>query len=190
MIELKNIEDCEITSHSDIYEKFSHNRIIFLSEDITKKTGSIFSAFLLYYNSQSATKPIKIFINSEGGDATALLNIYDVLQMIKAPVETICIGKAYSSAAIILSAGAKGKRFATKNAHLMIHGLQIEMDMGTNYDKIDTELKQLEADNRLLMNILARHTGKHYKTLEKDCKRDLFLDPGMAMEYGLIDHII
>lgn len=178
--------------YTDIFTRLAKLRVIFLSEDITKETGSFLSALLLYYNNESDVHDITIYINSDGGDATALSNIYDVMQMIEAPVQTICVGKAYSAAAILLAAGTKGKRFMTQNADVMIHGLQVQFPLFENADKTDTEidLQISEQYNILLMKILARHTGKDYRQIAVDCKRDLFMEPKDALAYGMIDYII
>ena len=180
------------SKYSEIYSKLAKDRIIFLAEDITKETGSYLSALLLYYDHENDQEDIKIYINSNGGDATALSNIYDVMRMINSPVQTICIGKAYSAAAILLAAGTKGKRFATKNSDIMIHGLQVQFPFSENSDKIDIEidLRMLETHNTLLMKILSAHTGKDHLQIAKDCQRDLFMGPRQALDYGIIDQII
>lgn len=176
----------------EIYSRLAKNRIIFLSEDITKDTGNSLSALLLYYDAEDSNKEIKIYINSNGGDATALSNMYDVMQMISAPIHTICIGKAYSAAAILLAAGAPGKRFATKNCDIMIHGIQAQFPQTENADKIDSEieLKMLQDHNDMIMKILAKHTKKSFEKISKDCERDLYMDAREALEYGMVDYIL
>lgn len=192
----KKLQDLEGLSHAsrnqEVYSRLAKNRIIFLSEDVTKETGSSLSALLLYYDAEDSQRDIRIYINCNGGDATALSNIYDVMQMITAPVQTVCIGKAYSAAAILLAAGAPGKRFATKHSDIMIHGIQAQFPMTDHADKVDSEieLKMLQDHNDMIMQILAKHTKKTFKQVAKDCERDLFMDSSQALAYGMIDGIL
>lgn len=193
---IRKNQDLEGTSRGErsqeVYSRLAKNRIIFLAEDITKTTGSSLSALLLYYDAEDPNREIKIYINSNGGDATALSNIYDVMQIITAPVHTICIGKAYSAAAILLAAGAPGKRFTTKNSDIMIHGIQAQFPQTENADKIDSEIewKMLQDHNNMIMKILAKHTGKTFDQVSKDCERDLFMDAEEAIKYGMVDYIL
>ena len=177
--------------NNDIYARLASNRVIFLAEDISKETGSSLSAMLLYYDADNHDD-ITIYINCNGGDATALSNIYDVMQMIHSPVQTICIGKAYSAAAVLLAAGTAGKRFMTKHADVMIHGLQVQYPLTESAGQIDSEIEYriLKNHNTMLMKILARHTEKDYRQIEKDCQRDYFMTSGDAMKYGMIDGIL
>ncbi len=176
----------------EIYARLASDRNIFLAEDITKATGSSLAALLLNYNAQDPKKEIKLFINSNGGDASALSNIYDVMKMISAPVHTYCIGKAYSAAAILLAAGAKGCRFATKHSDIMIHGIQAAFPMSEGSDRItsEIEMKMLQDHNDMLMGILAKHVKKKPAQVSKDCERDLFMDAKEALAYGMIDQIL
>jgi ATP-dependent Clp protease protease subunit len=178
--------------YNEIYSKLAKERVIFLAEEITKETGSSLSALLLYYDRQDSTKDIVIYINSIGGDAAALSNIYDVMQMLTSPIKTVCIGKAYSAAAILLAAGTPGKRFATKHSDIMIHGLQVEFPVSESSSSTDTEIDFaiLEAHNTLLMEVLAKHTKKKYEQVLNDCQRDLFMDPKQALDYGIIDVVL
>lgn len=176
----------------EIYSRLAKNRIIFLSEDVTKEVGCAFCAWLLFYDHDNDKEEIKIFINSNGGDATALSHMYDVMQMIRAPVSTYCIGKAYSAAAVLLAAGSPGKRYATKHCDVMIHGLQALFPQNENADKVDSEidLKMLEAHNELVMKILSKHTGRELSSVAEDCKRDFYMDAAQALKYGMVDHIL
>lgn len=178
--------------HDVVYAKLSQSRTIVFSEEVSKEAGGALSAMLLFLDNEDSQSEITIYINSVGGDVTALLNIYDVMQMIKAPVKTICIGKAYSAAAVLLSAGSKGKRYATRHADVMIHGVQALFPQSEAADTVDLEIdyRMLQGYNRLLMEVLARHTGKDVEHVIADCSRDLFLDAEEALKYGIIDHII
>ena len=112
------------SKYESSYVWLASHRTIFLREDITKDLAAELSALLFYYDNKSTEEDIRIYFHCNGGDADGLINIYDVMQIIKAPVQTICLGKAYSAAAILLAAGTKGKRFAFKNSKIMIHGIQ------------------------------------------------------------------
>jgi ATP-dependent Clp protease protease subunit len=182
----------DIGRSQEIYSRLAKNRIIFLSEDVTKEVGCALSALLIHYDHENDKEEIKIFINSNGGDATALSHMYDVMQMIRAPISTYCIGKAYSAGAVLLAAGTAGRRFGTKHCDIMIHGLQALFPQSENADRIDTEidLDMLESHNELVMKILSRHTGRDYATVAEDCKRDFYMDANQALEYGMIDHIL
>ena len=174
------------------YSYLAGNRVIFITEDITKELSASLSALLLYYNGVSEEDEIKIFINTNGGDANALSNIYDVMQLIKCPISTVCIGKAYSAGSFILAAGTHGRRFITKNASVMIHGLQCLFPAEPAADQKDTEIyfKHLKDRNDNILAILAKHTKNSLKKVLDDCKNDLFFDAKEAIAYGLADKIL
>jgi len=176
----------------ECYTALAKERIVFLSEDVTKDVASELSALLLHYDAENDTDDISIYINTNGGDADALANIYDVMQMIKSPVKTICIGKAYSAGALLLAAGAKGKRLIAKNACVMIHGLQCLFPDTPLAHQKDTEIyfDWLQKHNRMILGILAKHTGKSIEKIEADCKIDNYLDAKQALDYGIVDAII
>jgi ATP-dependent Clp protease protease subunit len=176
--------------YSECYANLSNNRIIFISEDITKDVASSLSALLLHYDNESE-EDISIYINTNGGDAAAQANIYDIMQMIKAPIRTICIGKAYSAGAYILAAGAKGKRFITKNSSVMIHGLQCEFPR----PREDQRNSQIYFDflknlDKVVFEQLAKDTGKTFEQIHEDCKKDMYMTSEQAKEYGIVDHIL
>jgi ATP-dependent Clp protease protease subunit len=175
--------------YTECYSNLAKNRIMFVSEDVTKDLASSLSAMLMYYDNENEDEDITMYINTNGGDGDALLNIYDVMQMINSPIKTICIGKAYSAGAFMLAAGTKGKRFITKNASVMIHGLQCNVPTG---DQKNSEIyfKHLQNYNNILMERLAKHTGKIFETVVEDCKKDNFLDAKEALGYGIVDKII
>jgi ATP-dependent Clp protease protease subunit len=180
----------QLNSHryADVYAALASNRILFISEDITKELAASLSGMLLFFDHKSKEE-ITLFINTNGGDTDALMNIYDIMQMIKAPIKTVCLGKAYSAGAFILVSGTKGRRFITKNSAVMIHGVQLNMVYGS-HDESANYLKFIKKHNNILMEKLAKHTGKDIKTILLDCKNDKYFDAEEALEYGLVDSII
>lgn len=173
------------------YAALTGNRCIFISEDFTKELAAVVSATLISFNNEDNKTPITIYINSNGGDGSALIHIYDVINSIKAPVETVCMSKCYSAGAFLLAAGQKGRRFIFKHAQVMIHGLQCHFP-GFSEDQVETKTYYsfLDSFNDSMMKILAKHTGQSIKKIKEDCKKDLYLDPQEAIEYGLVDHIL
>ena len=163
--------------------------MIFLSEDISKNTASELSAMLLFYDAENDVDDITIYINTNGGDSHALANIYDVMQMIKSPIKTVCIGKAYSAGSFILAAGTKGKRFITKNASVMIHGIQFTIPGASQKDS-EIYFNWLNDLNKMILGILAKHTGQTLEKIVEDCKKDNYLDAQQTIEYGIADEII
>ena len=188
-------EDMQVTQKDNKYFEYfvnlSQNRIIFLSEEVTKSVAATLSALLLNYDNENHDDII-IYINSPGGDASALVNIVDVMSLIKSPINTVVIGKAYSAGAYILCAGSKGKRFATKNSQVMIHGLQCTFPMYPAADQKDSEIYYnfLTNYNDAILGILAKHTKKSTDRVKKDCSRDLYMNAKEALKYGIIDYII
>ena len=172
----------------DIFSRLLNDRIIMLSEEVNDTTASLIVAQLLYLEAQDPDKDIQFYINSPGGSVTAGMAIYDTMQYIKCDVSTICIGMAASMGAFLLSAGAKGKRYALPNAEIMIH----QPSAGTKGQITDMaiHLKRLEIVKERMNRILSENTGKPLKTIEKDVERDHFLTAEQALEYGLIDEII
>jgi ATP-dependent Clp protease, protease subunit len=177
--------------YAESYVRLAQDRIIFLSEDITKDTAASLSALLLYYDHLSPKEHISLHINSDGGDVAALLNIYDVMQMISAPIITVCTGRCYSAAAALLSAGTKGERYAFKNSRVMIHGIQCVFPIaGHDQTTSKNYFEFLKDYNDNIMKILAKHTGHPLEKIKEDCKGDVFMDAKEALEYGLIDAIV
>lgn len=177
-------------SYQETYIKLAKSRSIFLAEDVTKEVASSLSALLLYYDNESHDE-ITLYIHSNGGDASALASMYDVMQMIKSPVKTVCIGKAYSAGAVLLAAGSAGNRYALKNAKVMIHGIQCGFPIpGFDITNSKNYYDFLEDHNDNIMKMLAHHTSFSLQKVKDDCKRDLFLDAKQALNYNIIDHII
>ena len=172
----------------DIFSRLLNDRIIMLTEEVNNQTASLVVAQLLYLEGQDPTKDISLYINSPGGSVTDGMSIYDTMNYIKCDVSTICIGMAASMGAFLLSAGAKGKRYALPNSDIMIHqpsggaqGQATDMLIHTQHI-IDTKKK--------LNEILAANTGQPYDVIAKDTERDNFMTAQEALEYGLIDKVI
>lgn len=172
----------------DIYSRLLKDRIIFIGSPIDDEFANIIIAQLLFLESESTEKEISLYVNSPGGLVTAGLAIYDTMQFIKSKVSTICIGQAASMGAIILAAGAKGKRFALPNSRIMIHqplgGVQGQAtDIGIQATEILRVKKRLN-------EILALHTGLGLDKIEKDTDRDFFMTADESKKYGIIDEVI
>lgn len=172
----------------DIYSRLLKDRIVFLGTGIDDIVANAVIAQLLFLESQDKTKDIKLYINSPGGSVTSGLAIYDTMQYIKPDVSTICIGMAASMGAVLLAAGAKGKRFALPNAEVMIHQVLGGAEGQASDIKIRAEriLRMKDALNE----ILAKHTGQTMKKVENDTDRDYFMSAEEACTYGLVDKII
>ena len=180
-----------LAGYSETYFKLAKDRIIFMSENVTKESAAELSALLLYYDNEDREEPIQLYIHSNGGDTSGLSNIYDVMQMIHAPVKTICIGKCYSAGAVLLAAGTKGERYAFKNSSIMIHGVQCGFPIpGHDVSNSKNYYEFLEDINDNVIRILSDHTGQSMEKVRADCLRDVWLDAKQALEYGIIDHII
>ncbi|WP_129408236.1 ATP-dependent Clp endopeptidase proteolytic subunit ClpP [Marinitoga lauensis] len=172
----------------DIYSRLLKDRIIFLGSEVNDYISNLVVAQLLFLEAQDPEKDIYLYINSPGGSVTAGLAMYDTMQYIKPDVATICIGQAASMGAVLLAAGAKGKRFALPNSRIMIHqpwgGAQ-----GTAKD-VEIQVQELLRIKKMLNKILSEHTGQELQTIEKDTDRDYFMSAEEALEYGLIDKVI
>jgi ATP-dependent Clp protease protease subunit len=172
----------------DIYSRLLKDRIVFIGTAIDDDVANVVTAQLLFLESEDPEKDVSIYINSPGGSVTAGLAIYDTMQYVKAPVSTICLGQAASMAAVLISAGAKGKRFAVPNARIMIH----QLSGGFSGQASDIEIQAREALRlkRTLDEILSRHTSQPIERISKDTDRDYFMSSQEAKEYGLIDEVI
>jgi ATP-dependent Clp protease protease subunit len=172
----------------DIYSRLLKDRIVFLGTPIDDAVGNLIMAQLLHLESEDPDKDIHLYINSPGGDVSALLAIYDTMQYIKPDVSTIVMGLAASAAAVLLLAGAPGKRFALPNARVLLH----QPHGGAQGQAVDIELQAREIVRlrKLLDGIIARHTGQPLEKVEKDTDRDFILIAEEAKVYGCIDEII
>src|SRR6187397_442712 len=171
----------------DIYSRLLRERIIFLGDVIEDHLANLVIAQLLFLESEDPEKDISLYINSPGGVVTSGLAIYDTMQYLRAPVSTICIGMAASMAAVLLAAGAKGKRYALPNSRIMIHqgsgGFR-----GAAPDAI-IQMKEWEFLVERNHEILARHTGQPLEKVKTDTNRDFFMAPEAAKDYGIIDSV-
>ncbi len=172
----------------DIYSRLLKDRIVFLGSVITDDVANVVTAQLLFLESEDPERDIFFYINSPGGSVTAGLAIYDTMQYIRAQISTVCVGQAASMAAVLLAAGAKGKRFALPHSRIMIHqplgGFQ-----GQATD-VDIQAREILRMREELNNVLMKHTGQSLKKIEKDTDRDMFMSGKQAQEYGLVDDVI
>ncbi|OGY46305.1 MAG: ATP-dependent Clp endopeptidase, proteolytic subunit ClpP [Candidatus Buchananbacteria bacterium RIFCSPHIGHO2_01_FULL_44_11] len=172
----------------DIYSRLLKERIIFLGAPIDDAVANTVIAQLLFLESEDSKKDIKLYINTPGGSVTAGLAIYDTMQYVKADVTTICIGMAASMGAVLLAAGAKGKRIALPNSEIMLHQVMGGAEGQATDIKIRAE-HILKIRDRL-NQILSKHTGQPLQKIEKDTDRDFFMNPEEAKKYGVVDKII
>lgn len=172
----------------DIYSRLLRDRIIFLGAPINDMVANSIIAQLLFLASRDSEKPIQFYINTPGGSVTAGLAIYDTMQYIKSPVSTVCVGMAASMGAVLLGAGAAGKRFALPNSQIMLH----QVAGGVTGEAIEIEItaKQIVKIRERLNSIIAKHTKQPIAKVEKDTDRDFYLTPEEAKDYGLIDEVI
>jgi len=172
----------------DIYSRLLKDRIVFLGTPIDDAVGNLIMAQLLHLESEDPDKDINLYINSPGGDVSALLAIYDTMQYIKPDVSTIVMGLAASAAAVLSLAGAAGKRFALPNARILLH----QPHGGAQGQAVDIEIQAREMIRlrKLLDSLIAKHTGQPLEKVEKDTDRDFILTAEEALAYGVIDEII
>jgi ATP-dependent Clp protease protease subunit len=172
----------------DIYSRLLKDRIIFLGEAVDEHTASLIVAQLLFLESEDPDKDINFYINSPGGSVTAGMAIFDTMRHIKPNVSTICIGMAASMGAFLLSAGAKGKRFALPNAEIMIH--QPLGGIHGQAEDIRIHAEWIIKTREKLNKILSENTGQNLERIEKDTDRDNFMSADEAVEYGIIDKVM
>jgi ATP-dependent Clp protease protease subunit len=172
----------------DIYSRLLKDRIVFLGTPIDDAVGNLIMAQLLHLESEDPDKDISLYINSPGGEISALLAIYDTMQYIRPDVSTIVMGLAASAAAVLLLAGAKGKRYALPNSRVLLH----QPHGGAQGQAVDIEIqaKEIIRLRKLLDAIIAKHTGQAYDKVEKDTDRDYILTAEEAKSYGVVDEII
>jgi ATP-dependent Clp protease protease subunit len=175
----------------DIYSRLLKERIIFLGMPIDSTVANLVIAQMLFLEHEDPEKDIYLYINSPGGSVSDALAIYDTMQFIKPDVQTIAIGLAASGAALLLSAGAKGKRLALPNAQILIHQVLVhEPGIAGQAKDIEIAAKHLSDLKNRVNQILAFHTGKPIEVIEKDTDRDFWMNAEEAKEYGIIDKII
>jgi len=172
----------------DIYSRLLKDRIIFLGGSINDDVANAVIAQFLFLEQQDPKKDIHLYINSPGGSVSATLAMYDTMHHVKADVSTICVGMAASGAAVLLAAGAKGKRFALPNSEVMIH--QVMGGAEGQASEIEISAKHILKIKSKLNKILAKHTGQSESKIDKDTDRDYFMDADEAKKYGIIDTVI
>jgi ATP-dependent Clp protease, protease subunit len=172
----------------DIYSRLLKDRIVMLGTPINDDVANTIIAQLLFLESDDPDKDINLYINSPGGVVTSGLAIYDTIQFMRAPVSTICVGQAASMGAVLLTAGAKGKRFALPNARIMIH----QPSGGTQGQATDIEIqaKEILKIRERLNAILAHHTGQSLDKIADDVERDYFMSAEESLKYGIIDEVL
>ncbi len=172
----------------DIYSRLLKERIIFLGTPIEDQMANLVMAQLLHLESEDPEKDVSLYINSPGGDITSLFAIYDTMQYIKSDVSTLVMGQAASAAAVLLAAGARGKRYALPHSRVLIH----QPHGGAQGQAVDIEIqaKEILRYRRLLDELLAEHTGQTLEKISKDTDRDFIMTSEQAKEYGLVDEVI
>ena len=173
----------------DIYSRLLKDNVIFLGQPIDDNVSNLLIAQLLFLEAENPEKDISIYINSPGGSITAGLAIYDTMQYVKPDIATICIGQAASMAAVLLAAGAKGKRYCLPNSRVLIHQ-PLMHGLGGQAIEIDIHAKDIMQMKARLNNILANHTGQPIEKIDKDTDRDYILQAPQALDYGLVDQVI
>ena len=172
----------------DIYSRLLKDRIIFMGEEVLDGVANTIIAQMLFLESEDPAKEISLYINSPGGSVTAGLAIYDTMQYIKPDVATICMGQTTSMAALLLAAGANGKRYGLPHARIMIHQ-PLGGAQGQATD-IDIHAREILKTRETLNQILSKHTGQSIEKVSKDTERDYFMNSEEAKEYGIIDKVI
>ncbi|HEX8129650.1 MAG TPA: ATP-dependent Clp endopeptidase proteolytic subunit ClpP [Pyrinomonadaceae bacterium] len=172
----------------DIYSRLLKDNIIFISTPIDDQIANLIVAQLIFLEAEDPEKDISLYINSPGGSITAGMAIYDTMQFIRADVSTLCVGQCASMAALLLAAGAKGKRFALPNSRILIH----QPSGGAEGQASDIRImaEEIIRMRELTSNILAKHSGQDYDQVERDVERDRIMSAIQAKEYGLIDEVI
>jgi len=172
----------------DIYSRLLKERIVFLGSVINDEVANVITAQLLFLESEDPEREIFFYINSPGGAVTAGLAIYDTMQYVRPQISTLCVGQAASMGAVLLAAGAKGKRFALPHSRIMIH--QPLGGFEGQATDIEIHAREILRMREELNNILVKHTGQGIKKIEKDTDRDMFLSGKQAQEYGIVDDVI
>ncbi len=172
----------------DLYSRLLREHIIILGTPINDDIANLVCAQLLYLQYENADRDINLYINSPGGDITALFAIYDTMQLVKNPIATWCYGQAASAAAVLLSAGARGKRYALPHSRILLH--QPYGGVGGQATDIEIQAKEILRMREMLEQILATHTGQPLDRIHKDTDRDFIMGAAEAKDYGIIDEII
>jgi ATP-dependent Clp protease protease subunit len=174
----------------DIYSRLLKDRIIFLGGSIDEEHANVIVAQMLFLSNEDPNADISFYINSPGGSVSDGLAIYDTMQFLRCSVATYCVGMAASMAAVLLCGGAKGKRCALPNARVLLHQPMIGGVMQGVATDLSIEAKEILRLREALYRIIAKHSGTDFKKIEKDCDRNLWLDPAEALQYGLVDKVL
>lgn len=175
--------------YNESYVRLTQVRQLYFYEDFSKKSCMDLVANLLALDNAS-NELITLFIHSSGGDSSGLTSVYDAMQMCKSKIATVCLGKCYSAAAVILAAGSKGYRYALRSSKIMIHGVQFGFPLpGEDILSSKNYYKFVKDHNDDIMKILSKHTGNPLENLLTDCSSDFWMDPFTAKNYGIIDYI-
>ena len=172
----------------DIFSRLLKDRIVFLGYPISDEAANLVTAQLLFLEAEDPDKEINLYINSPGGSVTAGLAIYDTMQFVRPPVSTLCVGQAASMAAILLMAGAAGRRYGLPHSRIMLHQ-PLGGAQGQAID-LDIQAREILRIRELINDVVVRHSGQTLRRVERDTDRDLFLTAQQAVEYGLIDEVI
>ncbi len=175
--------------HSDLYSRMLRENIIFIPTAIDDTVANLVCAQLIHLESENPDKDINIYINSPGGDITALFAIYDTMQFIKNDIATICLGQAASAAAVLLAAGTKGKRLALPHSRVLLHQPWGQVGYGQVTD-LEIAAKEILRMRDLMEEILSHHTGQPLDKIHNDTDRDFVIEAHEAVEYGIIDEVI
>ena len=173
----------------DIFSRLLKDNIIFVGFPIDDAIANLITAQLLFLEAENPERDIWLYINSPGGSITAGMAIYDTMQFVKPDITTVCIGQAASMAAVLMAAGAKGKRFALPNSRFLLHQPSLSGLAGQATD-IDIHAREILRMRQSLNSLLADHTGQEVERIERDVERDFILDAEQAKQYGLVDQII
>lgn len=177
-------------NYFDIATKLASERVIFLDEDVSAESASAITSTLYLLDKQKDDEPIELWINTDGGDTDAFFAIYDMIQLVKSDVKTVCIGKAYSAGALLLSAGTKGQRYCMPNSEVMIHQIQVAGEFSGPGSEVIDNAREIKKVNKKVAEILARHSGQSLGKVLKDIKKDYNMSAKEAIDYGIVDHIL
>jgi ATP-dependent Clp protease protease subunit len=172
----------------DIYSRLLAERVVFLGGELTDELANVVIAQMLFLEAETPDRDVSLYINSPGGDVTALFAIYDTMQAVRPDVATWCIGQAASGAAVLLASGAEGKRHALPTARILLHQPWGSTGQGQSID-IKIRAEEMVRQRRLMEDILVRHTGQTAERIHEDLDRDFILDPEAAKAYGVVDHV-
>jgi ATP-dependent Clp protease protease subunit len=172
----------------DIYSRLLKDRVVILGQPIDDDVANLIISQLLFLEGEDADAEISLYINSPGGYASAGLAIYDTMQFIRSPVSTLCLGQASSIAAVLLAAGARGKRYSLPHSNMVLH--QPAGSFAGQATDLEIHTRQIQALRKTINEILARHTGQEIEKIGHDTDRDFFLSPAEAKNYGLIDQVL